>query len=104
MTTLVTGASGFIGLNLLETLLSKGETVVAFSHDTLPPAAGSLLDLPGTLHCVQGDVSRADDIEGIFASHAIRHVVHAAAITAGPDTAPRDVERVLRVNVAGTQL
>jgi hypothetical protein len=48
MTTLVTGASGFVGLNVVEHLLSRGSRVVALSHDRMPATtARDFVMLPG---------------------------------------------------------
>ncbi|NIP74154.1 MAG: NAD(P)-dependent oxidoreductase, partial [Gammaproteobacteria bacterium] len=60
MTVLVTGGSGFVGLNVLQQLLERGEEVVNFSLTPPPPAAQTLFSsLPGTLHTVEGDVCYA---------------------------------------------
>jgi nucleoside-diphosphate-sugar epimerase len=103
MTTLVTGGSGFVGLNLLQLLLERGETVVNFSLAPPPAAAQRLFaQLPGTLHSVSGDVCDADALERVFAAHAIKRVVHGAVITAGPEREREAPASIVSVNVQGT--
>ncbi len=105
MSILVTGASGFIGLNLLETLLQKEVHVTAFSHDAIPVyALQKLQALPGTLTCLQGDISDAKTVQSLFSTRTITHVVHAATITASPTMPATQVQHVLNVNVIGTEL
>ncbi len=61
MTIFVTGGSGFVGLNLLEALLDRGDSVVSLSLSPPPERAKRVFDrLPGTLRHVNGDVRHAD--------------------------------------------
>ena len=47
MSVLITGASGFVGLNIAEALVAQGREVVLFSNAPLPQAAreGSWIDI-----------------------------------------------------------
>ena len=55
---LVTGGSGFVGLNVAEQLLGRGEGVALFSATPAPPSAiAELSRLPGKLSVLEGDVS-----------------------------------------------
>ena len=64
MTIFVTGGSGFVGLNLLEQLLARGESVVSFSLAPPPAQAQRAFDLlPGSLRHVDGDVCDAGAVE-----------------------------------------
>ena len=58
MPTLVTGAAGFVGLNLTEALLGAGRDVVAYdARPELPQdAQWAFAGLPGALRFVRGDV------------------------------------------------
>jgi nucleoside-diphosphate-sugar epimerase len=39
MITLVTGATGFVGINIVETLFQRGDEVIAFGHAPMPEQA-----------------------------------------------------------------
>ena len=103
MKVLVTGGSGFVGLNVLEALLARGDTVVAVSNDELPAHAQPALGrLPGTLHTVRVDVADASAVHAVFARHRPDAVIHAAVITAGEARELTGLDRVVDVNVKGT--
>ncbi|WGF86458.1 NAD-dependent epimerase/dehydratase family protein [Marinivivus vitaminiproducens] len=103
MTVLVTGATGFVGLNLIEHLLGEGRHVVAFADRPLPePAAASFRAMPGRLDPVLGDVTHGDAVRRTIDAHGVTQVVHGAAITAGADRDRAEPERIVAVNVAGT--
>lgn len=100
---LVTGASGFVGLNVVEQLLTEGREVVAFSATPLPNLAKkAFAALPGQLHEVTGDVRDDGALHNLFGAHAIRRVLHGAAITLGPKGTIAPPELVLDVNVVAT--
>jgi nucleoside-diphosphate-sugar epimerase len=100
---LVTGGAGFVGLNLLEALLGRGEDVVAFGReDALPPAASALFaTLPGRLTLVQGDVLDAGALRALFKAHAIDRIFPFAAITAGPAREASSPGAIIDVNLKG---
>ncbi|HTP94589.1 MAG TPA: NAD-dependent epimerase/dehydratase family protein, partial [Burkholderiales bacterium] len=67
MTTIVTGAAGFVGLNIVEALLSRGEDVVAFDLAPPPPAArAEFASRPGRLRVVEGDVRDDGALAALF--------------------------------------
>ena len=100
--TLVTGAAGFIGLNLVEVLLSEGNDVVAFDTRALPARAMNAFSaLPGHLVTVEGDVTDAASLVRAFA-HPVGRILHAAAITSGPEREMAMPGRIVAVNVIGT--
>jgi nucleoside-diphosphate-sugar epimerase len=99
---LITGGAGFVGLNVTEALLARGEQVVIFGREALPePAARAFAPLPGRLAVVEGDVRDAAALGALFAAHAIDRVLPFAAITAGPARESAEPETVLDVNVTG---
>lgn len=103
MTVLVTGGSGFVGLNVLQHLLERGDAVVNLSLAPPPPAAQRLFGtLPGTLHSEVGDVCDAAAVERVFAAHRPARVVHGAVITAGPERERTDAASIVAVNLQGT--
>ena len=102
MTTLVTGAAGFVALATIEALLARGDTVVAFDRAPLPEEArAAFARLPGRLVEVAGDVRSAEDLARAFAAAPVRRVLHAAVITAGPAREKADPETIVAVNVLG---
>ncbi len=53
----MTGGAGFVGLNVVEALLARGEEVVVFAREAIPPAAAAAFAaLPGRLTAIRGDV------------------------------------------------
>jgi len=99
---LVTGASGFVALNVVEALLARGDEVVALDARPLPDrAARAFAALPGRLHPRQGDVTRPESLDAAFAAAPVRAVLHAAAVTAGPERERSDPETVAAVNLGG---
>ena len=66
MTILVTGAGGFVGLNVVERLLTDGHTVVALGNRPLPSIARDHFSvLPGQLHPVTADVRDGWTVAGV---------------------------------------
>jgi UDP-glucose 4-epimerase len=103
MKILVTGASGFVGVNLVAALLSRGHEVLAFSADTIPVAAvAGWRSVPGNLTEATGDVCDSASLERLMREHAIEAVWHGAAITAGPEREKREPRRILEVNLLAT--
>jgi UDP-glucose 4-epimerase len=100
---LVTGGSGFVGLNIVEALLTRGDEVVVASDAALPAYARSVLErLPGKLTDVSADVADVGAVNALFAQHQPMAVVHAAVITAGELREFAAFDRVVDVNLKGT--
>jgi dTDP-glucose 4,6-dehydratase len=103
MAVLITGGAGFVGLNVAEQLLKRGEDVVVFG--LMPPpdiAVRALQQEPGLLFIVTGDVSMATDLDAVIEAHAVDRVVHAAAITADLAREKRAARDIFTVNCLGT--
>lgn len=100
---LVTGGAGFVGLNLVEALLARGEHVVVFGREAaLPSAAAQRFSvLPGRIEVVQGDVLDEAALRLLFRGHHIDRVFPFAAITAGPEREAATPQLVLDVNLGG---
>ena len=102
MAVLVTGGAGFVGLNVVEQLLMRGEEVVIFGREPLPEAAArAFAPLSGKLSSIQGDVRDAGALRAVFANFFIDRLFPLAAITAGPSRESEDTETVLDVNLRG---
>ncbi len=103
MATLVTGATGFVGVNIVEELVSRGLDVVALGLGGWPPEAASVL-AADNLQTVDGDVRDVALLDRVFNEHAIDRVVHGAAITAGLEREIEDPGSIIDVNVRGVAL
>ena len=100
MTLLISGASGFVGLNMVEAALARGQEVVALSLDELPARAlRSFARLPGRLHAERGDVLDAGMLEALFRKYRPQYLVPAAALQRAPDSRGAVVD--LNVTFAG---
>jgi nucleoside-diphosphate-sugar epimerase len=102
MAILVTGGAGFVGLNVVEALLARGEHVVVFGLETMPAAAeAQFAALPGSLNVVRGDVMDRAALNEVFSAQKIHAMFPLAAITAGPRREAEQTTRILEVNLIG---
>ncbi|WJH41086.1 NAD-dependent epimerase/dehydratase family protein [Aliirhizobium terrae] len=100
MTILITGAGGFIGLNLIEVLLADSKSVVALNNRPLPPAFAAMKGLA----VESADVRDRAAVATILARHGIRTIIHAAAITLGPKSAIATATDAFDVNTVSTAM
>jgi nucleoside-diphosphate-sugar epimerase len=95
---LVTGGAGFIGINIVEELLRKGETVRVMDNFSTGKRE-NLSDLPGSVEVLEGDVRSyhivREAVEGIDV------ILHEAALPSVPRSI-RDPLTTNEVNVVGT--
>ena len=102
----VTGACGFIGCNVVERLLQLGRDVVAIDREAAwpPDASERFAALPGRLSFAAADVRDPRTLADAFAhgSGPITGLVHAAAITPGPEREAHDATLIAEVNALGT--
>ncbi|WP_187640359.1 NAD(P)-dependent oxidoreductase [Bosea sp. F3-2] len=101
MKVLITGGSGFVGLALAERLLADSAEICLFSA-AAPPAALAQRLACDRLHIVTGDVRSAAELDAALAASGATHLVHAAAITPGPERELREARAILDVNIGGT--
>jgi nucleoside-diphosphate-sugar epimerase len=92
---LLTGGAGFVGLNVAEQLLARGDEVLIF--DLRPPPSFFSKAL-----FVQGDVTDRPCLAALFEKNRIKRVIHMSAITAGPERDAREPRRIAEVNFIGT--
>ncbi len=103
MTILITGGAGFVGLNLCEHLLARGEKVVSFSKGPMPePARLEFTRLSGKLRVIEGDVLDRAAVKHVFEEAGPKRVIHAAAMTPGEQAETTSFREVMETNVVGT--
>jgi nucleoside-diphosphate-sugar epimerase len=103
MSILVTGAGGFVGLNVLEALLAQGHEVVALNKQPLSATVdAALAGHPGRLSVVTGDVRDRRLLAETIARHRVRRILHAAAITLAPNSTIATTSDALDVNTVST--
>ncbi|MCK8782975.1 NAD(P)-dependent oxidoreductase [Roseomonas sp. NAR14] len=103
MAVLVTGGSGFVGLNVAAALLGEGEAVVLFDRAPPPGAAlAAFAPLPGRLAVETGDVRDGAALRAVLRRHGVRRVVHGAAITAAQPREATQAREIAEVNLIGT--
>ena len=99
---LITGASGFVGLNLTQQALARGETVVGISATPIAAASASnFAGLPGRFNEVIGDVRDRGLLDAVMREHRIDRVAHLAAITASAARERIAADEIVSVNLAG---
>jgi nucleoside-diphosphate-sugar epimerase len=98
---LVTGAAGFVAINVVRALAARGHRVVAFDHRAADDAARAYAG--ASVGWMIGDVRDAAALARAIKTHAVDVIVHAAAVTATtPEWERERGADVFGVNVLGT--
>lgn len=103
MKVLVTGAIGFVGINVVRCLAEQGDEVVALYRSA--PGEDALKFLQPVMeqtHLVEGDVEDDQALRDIVAAHRPEAIVHAAAITPKLETERTMPMRIMNINFMGT--
>ncbi|MDW6026552.1 NAD(P)-dependent oxidoreductase [Mesorhizobium sp. BAC0120] len=100
MTYLVTGATGFIGTNIVEQLVGMGEKVVALSN-VAPSRRQERLAEQGDLAYVRGDVRDQAALESVIERHGVQRMIHAAVITSNAERERKNGPLIVDVNLVG---
>jgi nucleoside-diphosphate-sugar epimerase len=103
MVTLVTGGTGFVGSNIVKTLLQRGHQVVCF--DLVPPndlLTSYIQPWADKVTFLQGDILAPGDLEQAE-GHNIDKIVHAAVFTGVlPEVEASRSRSIVEINVMGT--
>ena len=100
---LVTGALGFVGLNIVRELALEGINVLALTRREADEAALKFLAKAGEpVRWVRGDVTERSSLEQIISQEQVTHILHAAAVTASPAEERENPLRMFDVNATGT--
>lgn len=97
MTTLVTGALGAIGSQVLRKLVHEGHRPVAFDQRR---DLDLIEDVVGSVSVEIGDIRDWARLAEVVRSHGVDTVIHMAALL--PDQAQREPQLAVQVNVGGT--
>jgi UDP-glucuronate 4-epimerase len=106
-TTLVTGAAGFIGSHLVESLLADGEAVVGLDNfDPFYDAAIKRRNLQPAMaqpkyRFVEGDIRDQDRMEAVMVENGVTRIVHLAA-KAGVRPSLLNPQSYIDTNITGT--
>ena len=102
MKVLVTGASGFVGINLVRSLTKTDYEPIVFTRDT-----DGLNGIPDGITAVEGDITQIKDVEYALQTHGCDAVVHLAAMHGRYGAAETqggvDWELIEKVNVHGSR-
>src|SRR6266478_7358179 len=99
MRVVIFGGTGFVGVNLADTLLARGHEVTLYDRAQLPTAAQqSLAEHGERLSVVQGDITDKKRIEALIAK-GYDAIVLGAAITAGAHLERTARNSILQINV-----
>jgi nucleoside-diphosphate-sugar epimerase len=103
MRVLVTGAIGFVGINVVRCLAEEGDQVIAMYRS--PPdrtAIDFLAEVEHRVTLVPGDIEEVEGLSALVRDHQIDGIVHAAAITPRLETERAMPARIMRINFMGT--
>lgn len=100
---LVTGGTGFVGINICQKLLEMGKDVVIFDQNRLKKDDEEELKKgKGNLTICTGDVLDKMVLKQVMEENDITDVIHAAAITPGVKMEAECGKKIIEVNCLGT--
>jgi len=103
MKVLVTGAAGYVGMNVVEALLARRTEVALLDAGELTaPIAATLAQHGALADVIPVDIRDAGEVERAFAGRRIDGVIHCAAVTAGTEREAREPASSVEVNQLGT--
>ena len=103
MNVLITGGTGFVGMNLAEELTDSGINVVLLARKPLLPAmVKSLEGRKGKYYFFKGDVLDGEGLDTVIKQYSIDSIVHAAVITPDEEREKEQSRLIAQVNYMGT--
>lgn len=100
----VTGAHGFVGLNVVRTLAVAGAEVIAIGRNEPDRWVTAFLrDVSEQVTYARADLSQPGSLQFAVGDREVDAVVHAAVVTATvPQTEREEALRIVSVNIGGT--
>ncbi|MCM3569342.1 NAD(P)-dependent oxidoreductase [Neobacillus mesonae] len=103
MTVLLTGGSGFVGINITERLLDENIDVVNYATLPVPDEAiPSLEGRRGNYEYVEGNVLDRERLDAVIKKYHIKTIIHAAVMTPDFKREQQSSKDVTNVNYMGT--
>ncbi|KKK39969.1 hypothetical protein WQ57_01470 [Mesobacillus campisalis] len=103
MTVLLTGGSGFVGINITERLLDRGFNVVNYATLPVPDEAiPSIEGRRGNYEYVEGNVLDRKLLDSVIEKYKIKTIIHAAVMTPDFKREQQSSKDVMNVNYMGT--
>lgn len=103
MTVLITGGSGFVGINIIEKILDAGMDVVNYSLTPVPTEAEILFHRKaGQYFYIEGDILNGDSFIQTLNQYNIKSLIHAAAITPDIEHEMKSFSEISSINYNGT--
>src|SRR5438874_563656 len=99
----VTGATGFVGANMVKALTARGAKVFCLERDAAQPNSLDILNLRGDVTVIQGDIADLALIERVLNEYEIDAVFHLAA-QAIVGAANRSPLSTFETNIRGTYI
>lgn len=98
---LLTGGSGFVGLNIAEALLRRGDDVTIFARQhASDEIVAYLRGVGGKVMFAKGDIR--DEEALVTAAHGADALIHGAAISPGTRREAEAAARTVEINITGT--
>lgn len=95
----VTGAGGFVGANIVRTLLAKNYSVHILNHS--PKISWRLQEIKEKISIHQGDLTEKKSLRSILKNLNPDYIIHLAAY--GAYSFQTELEKIISVNIEGTK-